>query len=511
MKNIMVGDIITFKNVEELNESGFLKSEDGKFLVNKEIKVKIPYEEYCKMLEKQSDEEIENVITRISDKEFFIKSISEYAPEIVIKCYEGKTKLDISEELKEKMLDFNMNTAELYYKLKNCFSSKVFHLSIAVERKDRLSYNVRNRIHKFEGNYFENELRESYSYMVKPVKVINRILDENGFENLTQIEIDNLLGCLNKDFLDDFKEVSGSEITKLYNKDSYYNFDGTLGNSCMRYDSCYDYFGIYEDNCEMIVLLDAKSGSVKGRALLWDVEMKINGEVKTIKLMDRIYTNDHNDESKFKSYAVSKGYYFMTRQTFTHDKISNNLNEDCVLSLYGSEAKVKMVKRGYCNYPYLDTFRYLSGLRTDNQFLTVSESLTYGKCLELDSTEGDYSGGIRCSECGEELNEGEYNEIDGEIYCEDCMQDIFVYVESVDRYVNRYDVFFCDNCGEVELVENFHNLQGDSLCECCFDEASVVCEGCGESFYVENSEEIDGEIYCEDCAEDKKEEEAGDE
>jgi hypothetical protein len=48
------------------------------------------------------------------------------------------------------------------------------------------------------------------------------------------------------DAFDRFEIVSGDDIKKYYNEESYYTTgSGTLGTSCMRYSRCEEYLNIY--------------------------------------------------------------------------------------------------------------------------------------------------------------------------------------------------------------------------------------------------------------------------
>ena len=96
-----------------------------------------------------------------------------------------------------------------------------------------------------------------------------------------------------------------------------------------------------------------------------------------------------------------------------------------------------------------------------------------------------------CCCCGKELAEDEIFEFEGDIYCEDCLNDI---------------TFICSHCQE--RYRNDENC-GDSyrdLCEDCFDDYYTRCEGCGriisnEVVYYFDDDYNDEYGYCEDCYE----------
>jgi len=57
----------------------------------------------------------------------------------------------------------------------------------------------------------------------------------------------------------------------------------------------------------------------------------------------------------------------------------------------------------------------------------------------------------------------------------------------------------CKNCGEMVDDEEVTDVQGDLLCDSCYQELGSCCEECGEHFYTDNMTEIDGILYCTEC------------
>lgn len=125
-----------------------------------------------------------------------------------------------------------------------------------------------------------------------------------------------------------------------------------------------------------------------------------------------------------------------------------------------------------------------------------------------------------CSCCGREIGENEdFQEYDGEIYCEECFDENFVtcedcgeiisrdeamWVESEDKYIceNCYEdnYFTCDDCNEIyhrdygTWVDNGNRL----VCDDCRDNNYYYCEECEEWVHYENwNSDYD---CCEDCA-----------
>ena len=71
-----------------------------------------------------------------------------------------------------------------------------------------------------------------------------------------------------------FVLVSGSDITEYYNEKNYTEVKGTLGNSCMRYDTCQRYFKVYEDKAKLLIC--KKDGTILGRAIIRALSSRIH-------------------------------------------------------------------------------------------------------------------------------------------------------------------------------------------------------------------------------------------
>ena len=103
-----------------------------------------------------------------------------------------------------------------------------------------------------------------------------------------------------------FRVVKGADIKKYYHRSAYEEESGSLGSSCMRYDRCQNYLGIYTQNSQaslLILLSEEDETKITGRAILWEMEPY---EIST-KVMDRIYTIKTADEQLFKEWAIKNG------------------------------------------------------------------------------------------------------------------------------------------------------------------------------------------------------------
>lgn len=158
--------------------------------------------------------------------------------------------------------------------------------------------------------------------------------------------------------LDYFRIITGGEIKHWYLSDNYSSQTGQLGQSCMRYDSCQDYFQIYISNpnvCQLLIFTDIND-KLLGRALLW--------KLKDDSLyMDRIYTTKDSSIELFNKWGDMNGY----KKKYTISN-SNNLI-------------VEISPDNYEFYPYMDTLKYykpeqgiLSSRILDKPYLELQES-----------------------------------------------------------------------------------------------------------------------------------------
>ena len=200
--------------------------------------------------------------------------------------------------------------------------------------------------------------------------------------NMTEKDVETLSNKLSEKFKfsGEFIVVTGKDITKYYNGNTYANNAGTLNSSCMRGSSCQSFFGLYEDNAKMLIALN-KEGKVMGRAILWD-KVHTDNYNEPIKLMDRIYGNDITIEA-FKSWAYNNNYF--------HKAYQNYSDADVVIMPNSSKSKVTIemwidVKGPYEAYPYMDTFKSTDDNLYDSTHIRLYNNKDYDYVLE--STNG---------------------------------------------------------------------------------------------------------------------------
>lgn len=90
---------------------------------------------------------------------------------------------------------------------------------------------------------------------------------------------------------------------------------------------------------------------------------------------------------------------------------------------------------------------------------------------------------IICSECGC-IIEGDVHEIDGEYYCEECLEDNFVQ---------------CVNCGDWIRNYDAHSYGYNNYCEDCFNDHFAMCPHCNDYEPIDEMTMVDGRWVCDYC------------
>lgn len=185
--------------------------------------------------------------------------------------------------------------------------------------------------------------------------------------------------------------VEGDDIEKYYWHENYKEMKGDLGRSCMARKK--KYFNMYTQNpevCRLLVLLE--DDKVIGRALVWKLES--NNRYNEIEyFMDRQYTIEQSNVSKFVKYAKENGWAYKTYNN--HHSYSNItfLNHEMNCNMV-----VKIKVKDYVNYPYMDTFRRFDPER--GKLFNDTERDGHEGQRILDDTDGDYT----------EINSGKWSE-----------------------------------------------------------------------------------------------------
>lgn len=272
----------------------------------------------------------------------------------------------------------------------------------------------------------------------KPGRIIKRLLVNKYSEKELEIFVNQLKSDVL--LIGEFSISTGQQIIDDYCHENYYDTRGSLGNSCMRFTECADYFEIYRDYAKLLVY--KKEGKVLGRALLWEIDGKT--------YMDRIYVYQDYLEEAFKEYAKDHKWYIRHCQCAVsdYDRLYWYGPEDN----YENKRDLKLsiqIEEDYDYYPYLDSFRFM-----DSDSLTLYANKDAYANRVMTNTDGSYDrfNTAVCDVCG-----------NIEMYFGDDGPEELVYSD----YHNGY---FCPNCCVYnDYLEDF--IRHDVEC------ANVIYEG----------------------------------
>ena len=258
---------------------------------------------------------------------------------------------------------------------------------------------------------------KNYRQTIKYGKGVRAIFNQEGLPPTSMTDIQDISQSLKAayTFVGDIQVVEGEDIRLYYHYDQYAN-DNTesLGNSCMRHDSCQEFFDIYVDNPDKVKMAIAKTpDGIIGRALLWTTDCGT-------KVMDRIYGNEITING-MKAWAHANSYI--------HKKVQSYSNDTDFVTTVGEiitgEYKITL-ERNNDYMPYMDTFKY-----SDDQYakqLVITNDSCYDN-YTFDATDGGEAGGTLC--------------VNGERYNDDDV--CYIEYGSVEEgYYHNDDTFYCD-------------------------------------------------------------------
>lgn len=219
-------------------------------------------------------------------------------------------------------------------------------ISISSQDTSRISYLTSERYDKIESDQYWTSSRR---FHMKPGGFVSKLFksvsarDIEIFSNLYRMEA--------KKPKFTFEVVVGDDIRKYYHYEKHYSDSGSLGVSCMRYESCQRLFNLYTDNKNKISLLVmlSEDNLVMGRALLWNSDNN--------RIMDRIYSvNDEQLPFYFKKWATENRYYFRSQQNWNNSVLFERLGEDKKIL----KIDIKLDNPNFRDYPYMDTFKFFN-------------------------------------------------------------------------------------------------------------------------------------------------------
>ena len=292
--------------------------------------------------------------------------------------------------------------------------------------KGQLEEDYINKIWRIKQNYDHPAWKDQRTELGIG-RFATKIAQSNG-KNFTPVQINTFVDKFKayRDFQTTKKEkfeiVSGEDIRKWYDEDTYEDPEYHLSNSCMRYERCQDYLDIYVENpnqVTMVIMKGTDPNKIIGRALIWKLT---DGNY----YLDRPYANNDEDINLFKEWGRSKGY-----------------------QVYGANynhKEVKLDKADFSYYPYMDTFKYLN--RDEKTLSTDASEFDDGNqdWIRLEDTSGGYT----------EAERGVYSEYYGEYIDEEnavWADDIQSYIHHEDSYYLEYKDCYVHNDADVVYSE----------------------------------------------------------
>ena len=346
---------------------------------------------------------------------------------------------EVLEKIKNQSLVARLLIKQRHTK-EDLVADPVNFISVSSQDASRISYLTTERIGLIDESEYWGSSRRFHA---KPGGFISKI-----FKNVSQKEVElfsNLYRAETSRPEFSWKIVKGEDIRTFYHYSNHVNDYGSLGVSCMRYDSCQATLDLYVKNPDQLSLLLMlnREGRVLGRALLWEFQKH--------KIMDRIYSaNDEQLQYYFKNWAMENKFWSKSQQNWY-----NSLQFDTPTGKKLLKLDIKVNTADHQLYPYLDTFKFF-----DPQRGTFSHYRPSGdKHFTLCSTDGskygfDYLG---------------YDDLDkiyrhrGEIVWMDYLQ-IHTHAERC-RYSDVLDSYIlCENaCWKEKIRDYIYNDQFSSF------------------------------------------------
>lgn len=224
----------------------------------------------------------------------------------------------------------------------------VNYIGVSENDSSKISYLTKDRINDIEKSSTLDYWDSNKRIACRPGTFLSKI-----FKDVAPRDVENFAN-LYKTFSTnrniEFKVVQGDLIKDYYSYTNYYQQNGSLGSSCMKSDSCQEYFDIYtkNDNISLLILLEKETQLVIGRALLWN----FGGD----KVMDRIYTvQDDIYFYYFTKWATDNGYVYKTFQSWSKTVTFNDGNSD-----FEKHYDIRLEHFDMTKFPYVDTFKWLN-------------------------------------------------------------------------------------------------------------------------------------------------------
>jgi hypothetical protein len=342
-------------------------------------------------------------------------------------------KLIINEELEtilKKLADENNIAQDI---LKHNFeedSNYINYLGVSETTKGYISYLTKGKINSgFIKDFWEARVRLHKN----PAGIVELLFPNTHTQRAKEVFTERYRNVIQQlEIKDDLITiVEGDKIREYYSEDSYIDTDdedgGIIHSSCMRYESCQDYFDLYTKNTKnvgMAVILDIYK-KVRARCILWYPEGKEEGKPVWY---DRIYGASTAVEKEMQAALEKRGFINIScKNTIKPDEEP----ERTIILEYG-RSDIKY-------FPYMDTMCYLSGKKIGNESLS-------GGCKMRDTDGGITDDRDSCARCGDYADDDDLHEIVIGDYrhnylCENCC----THSEYHDGYISTNNSVYVSN------------------------------------------------------------------
>lgn len=226
-----------------------------------------------------------------------------------------------------------------------------------------VKYIATDRLDRFEGKYWDTELRGKLGTQKKIRGVLKALFD------CSDEEMDSVIMLYGNSSLQ-VEVLEGKDVVHVFDKKANAG-SGSLGNSCML-GKPKSYFEIYEDNAKVAIVKDDK-GVIVLRALIW--ELYSESQKKKIKIMDRIYSKSDSMIPMMLNWAMKNNIHTLKHQQHSGNRMVTPKGAEMPIGDY----HIKLKKCEYKNHPYIDTFYLIAG----------SKAYASGYILSAHSTGGN--------------------------------------------------------------------------------------------------------------------------
>lgn len=123
---------------------------------------------------------------------------------------------------------------------------------------------------------------------------------------------------------------------------------------------------------------------------------------------------------------------------------------------------------------------------------------------------------VQCDSCDEFFSHDDIRNVEGENLCQDCFDEDYFVCDSCglatsndERNEVGRDAFcqecfddnftHCDGCSEPIANDDIRSVGGEPLCGVCYEERYTTCDSCGEDVLREYVYACDCDVFCEEC------------